>query len=131
MVKHLHEHLVGYGRLLLCWIIRDNLPSCLETEDGFGACVKLHSCSACFRVLHEEWRVLVISKLLICVDSFGRLLLANFFLEVNFLGDSEHALLVLHEGIRLEQVLGHLYSYGILESQSVGALVLRQHLSQI
>jgi hypothetical protein len=73
----------------------------------------------------------VISKLLIRIDSFCRLLLAYFFLEVNFFGHPEHILLVLHEGIRLEQVLGHLYSHGILESQPEGALVLRQHLSQI
>jgi hypothetical protein len=68
---------------------------------------------------------------LIRIDSFGRLLLAYFFLEVNFLGHAEHVLLVLHESVRLEQVFGHFYSYGILESQPEGAVVLRQHLSQI
>ena len=73
----------------------------------------------------------MISKLLIRIDSFGRLLLAYFFLEVDFLGHPELVLLVLHEGIRLEHVLRHLYSYGILESQPERALVLRQHLSQI
>ena len=36
LVQHLHEHLVGYGCLLLCWVVRDDLPS-VEAEDGFGA----------------------------------------------------------------------------------------------
>ena len=36
LVQHLHEHLVGYGCLLLCWVVRDDLPL-VEAEDGFGA----------------------------------------------------------------------------------------------
>jgi hypothetical protein len=47
LVQHLNKHLVGHGCLLLCRVIRDDLPS-VETEDRFGACVKLHSCLACF-----------------------------------------------------------------------------------
>jgi hypothetical protein len=47
LVQNLHENLVGYGCLLLCLVVRSDLPS-VEAEDGFGACVKLHSCPACF-----------------------------------------------------------------------------------
>ena len=47
LVQHLNEHFVWHGCLLLCWVIRSDLPS-VETEDGFSACVKLHSCLACF-----------------------------------------------------------------------------------
>jgi hypothetical protein len=47
LVQNLHENLVGYGCLLLCLVVRSDLPS-VEAEDGFGACVKLHSCPAYF-----------------------------------------------------------------------------------